>query len=409
MNWTEFKQHYQKELQHLAGFEEKFVELVLQNVSGLDASDVVPQYHFVDDKGGNRYIDFMIINKEKNWRLPIELDGYAKMVGNGEEYHRFNDFLERQNALISRFGLVLRYSNKAMFNQSSQIVAEIEEVLGRQSRAKSVREIQQKHTQQVIAEYEQKLKRLQAAVPNDDLLAGMKQIQQELQQLRRTQAQVQTPVHVAAQADGGGLGVKKAYWLAGSALAVLLAGVSGYMLSGGSDAEPAAVSRAQIKAKIAAVDTSGVMQGDRAVRRPQPEILPVQTVEPQPAEPVPEPEAVPSEKVQAAAVAPKPVVKQAKVRETAALPEAKIEAANERDAGNISNVCGRVAEVKTFAGGTYLNLGARYPNQDMTLVVWKQSDLARYLGQTVCTYGEVKLYKGRPQINVNSLKALKVR
>ena len=101
--WPSWKKRYAEQLKHVAGFEEKFVDLVLSKISEIKPTDVIPQFNFKDSKGGNRYIDFMIINEDKNYKLPIELDGYSKMVGNGDDYHRFNDFLERQNSMIREF------------------------------------------------------------------------------------------------------------------------------------------------------------------------------------------------------------------------------------------------------------------------------------------------------------------
>lgn len=129
MNWTQWKTKYQKELQHIAGYEEMFVDRVLSRIPNLQPTDVIPQYHFVDDKGNNRYIDFMIINPSRGWLLPIELDGYAKMVGNGDDYARFQDFLERQNSIIKQYGILLRYTNKDMLKRNWYIINEITQVL----------------------------------------------------------------------------------------------------------------------------------------------------------------------------------------------------------------------------------------------------------------------------------------
>lgn len=122
MNWQQWKAKYHRELEHIAGYEEKFVDLVLMNIPNLQPTDVIPQYHFKDSTGKNRYIDFMIINQHKNWLLPIELDGYAKMVGNGNDYERFQDFLSRQNDVIKIFGKVFRFSNKDFLTKSKEVI-----------------------------------------------------------------------------------------------------------------------------------------------------------------------------------------------------------------------------------------------------------------------------------------------
>lgn len=122
MNWQQWKAKYHRELEHIAGYEEKFVDLVLMNIPNLQPTDVIPQYHFKDSTGKNRYIDFMIINQHKNWLLPIELDGYAKMVGNGNDYERFQDFLERQNDVIKIFGKIFRFSNKEFLTKPKGVI-----------------------------------------------------------------------------------------------------------------------------------------------------------------------------------------------------------------------------------------------------------------------------------------------
>lgn len=122
MNWQQWKAKYHRELEHIAGYEEKFVDLVLMNIPNLQPTDVIPQYHFKDSDGKNRYIDFMIISQHKNWLLPIELDGYAKMVGNGNDYERFTDFLERQNDVIKIFGKIFRFSNKEFLTKPKSII-----------------------------------------------------------------------------------------------------------------------------------------------------------------------------------------------------------------------------------------------------------------------------------------------
>lgn len=122
MNWQQWKAKYHRELEHIAGYEEKFVDLVLMNIPNLQPTDVIPQYHFKDSDGKNRYIDFMIINQHKNWLLPIELDGYTKMVGNGNDYERFTDFLSRQNDIIKIFGKIFRFTNKEFLTKPKGVI-----------------------------------------------------------------------------------------------------------------------------------------------------------------------------------------------------------------------------------------------------------------------------------------------
>ncbi|MPX08569.1 hypothetical protein CPI25_05730, partial [Moraxella catarrhalis] len=97
-NWQQCKYYYHEQLKHPAGFEEMFADRVLSQVTGLTPSDVIPQYHFVDDEGGNRYIDFMVLNEAKGYHLAIELDGLTKIQSghNTLDYERYQDMCVRR-------------------------------------------------------------------------------------------------------------------------------------------------------------------------------------------------------------------------------------------------------------------------------------------------------------------------
>ncbi|MGY4675113.1 hypothetical protein ACWIWA_06155, partial [Ursidibacter arcticus] len=73
------------------------------------------------------FIDFVIIIEHQNKKilLPIELDGFWKF----QDYHSFNDTLERQNDLINQFGFLLRYTNKKMLSNPQSIIDEISEFI----------------------------------------------------------------------------------------------------------------------------------------------------------------------------------------------------------------------------------------------------------------------------------------
>lgn len=188
MNWQQWKEKYREEIFHIAGYEEQFVDSILMKIDKLSPEDVIPQYHFIDNQGKNRYIDFMIINQQKNWILAIELDGYAKMVGNGDDYARFQDFLERQNAMMRHFKMVLRYTNRAMFNHSENIIKEISDVLNRQLQEKSTKDIQEANIKQTIKDYEDEIKKLRtqsSKYENKELFQLLANIQQELQLLKQ--------------------------------------------------------------------------------------------------------------------------------------------------------------------------------------------------------------------------------
>lgn len=156
--WERWKVENKKNLEHPAGYEEKFVDLVLSKIDNISPKDVISQYHFLDQNNKNRYIDFVIKNSEKGYFLPIELDGLAKFLENGEaNYYRFQDFLKRQNALIKKFGVVLRYSNKDMFNDTSYIVREITETLKLQSLGKIEKKSVEEEYKSIIQKYKKEI------------------------------------------------------------------------------------------------------------------------------------------------------------------------------------------------------------------------------------------------------------
>ena len=115
-NWQQWKYHYRKELWHPVGYEEQFVDMVLSQITIITPSDVIPQWHFVDEMGGNRYVDFVIINEAKGYNLAIELDGLTKLqdgVGN-LDYRKYGDLWLRQNDLMGKVGMLLRFTNQQM-------------------------------------------------------------------------------------------------------------------------------------------------------------------------------------------------------------------------------------------------------------------------------------------------------
>lgn len=48
--WEEWKKFHHFKIQHIAGFEEKFVDTVLSQIPLISPEDVIPQYHFIDHR-----------------------------------------------------------------------------------------------------------------------------------------------------------------------------------------------------------------------------------------------------------------------------------------------------------------------------------------------------------------------
>lgn len=156
MNWEQWIAENRKQIEHVVGYEENFVRSILAKIPEISPEDVTAQFHFTDSNGGNRYIDFMIVNEVKGYRLPIELNGYWKVTN----YHDFNDMLERQNDLVQIYGVLLRYINNKMNQQPDKIVREIRKTLELQGKNQLSQEMLEKQEQQRVAEYQQELNHL---------------------------------------------------------------------------------------------------------------------------------------------------------------------------------------------------------------------------------------------------------
>lgn len=77
--------------------------------------------------------------------------------------------------------------------------------------------------------------------------------------------------------------------------------------------------------------------------------------------------------------------------------------------GDTVKVCGKIFSGKYLSTAkgtpTLLNMGAEYPNQLLTIVIWAKEREAMkgtpeidMIGQEMCITGKVELYKGKPQI-----------
>lgn len=138
-SWEDWKLHYHDELNHIAGYEKRFVDTILQKIPELSHQDVVPQYHFVDSNHKNRYIDFVIQNEVHNWNIAIELDGLAKLISKEyvedykQTYRRFDDMLCRQNDIIHHGFMLLRFTNKTIMDKPDYVIECIQKALEYQS------------------------------------------------------------------------------------------------------------------------------------------------------------------------------------------------------------------------------------------------------------------------------------
>ncbi len=88
----------------------------------------------------------------------------------------------------------------------------------------------------------------------------------------------------------------------------------------------------------------------------------------------------------------------------------------ETHVGKNATVCGLVASARYASRSngepTFLNLGKPYPNQDFTAVIFG-SDRTKFgapevslLGKQVCVTGDIRIYRGKPEIMLHDPKQL---
>jgi len=79
--------------------------------------------------------------------------------------------------------------------------------------------------------------------------------------------------------------------------------------------------------------------------------------------------------------------------------------------GKKVTVCGLVTDVFALSKGqapTFLHFGGKYPNNSFSVVVYKDDapkftyPLGSLAHKNLCVTGYVKMYKGKPEITVNS-------
>jgi len=87
--------------------------------------------------------------------------------------------------------------------------------------------------------------------------------------------------------------------------------------------------------------------------------------------------------------------------------------------GDSVKVCGLVYDtyyaVRTDNTPTFLNIGAKYPNQLLTVVIWadvrkllNNKPEEEYLNKKICVSGKIELYKGKPQIVIQKPSQISV-
>lgn len=377
MNWNEWKEINKNKIQHIVGFEEKFVDDVLRKIPLISPEDVIPQYPFTDAKGINRQIDFMIINNTKGYLLPIELDGYSKLeIEKG--YDKFNNLLERQNSLTAQFGTLLRYTNRKMLNESQHIIREITEILKQQAQRKQQEEklkqlpkdeatkvyqeflvnLEQMTKKNTEEYYKKIIEELQIKEQSGQLDENHKQtaelhatidmMKDQLHQLNheiRNQKTSKT-IHITrTEPSASRLSSYKSILMG---LVILGAGAFGY---------------------------TQFRTHDVPTHNKPNQLITIEST-------------------------------------TAKTPLKFIKAIDAKNyIGQTRTFCGRLQQIKPFTKGEYLNLDQTYPNQSLTVVVWssdahKFSPFNQSMQKIICVNGEISTYKNKPQITLRSVDQL---
>lgn len=86
--------------------------------------------------------------------------------------------------------------------------------------------------------------------------------------------------------------------------------------------------------------------------------------------------------------------------------------------GKLVNTCAKVYSTKVLDsnGMTLMNFGGDYPNAPLTIVIYSDSldnfdnkPAEYYKGKNICVGGKIKMYKGKPEIIVNSQHSIQVK
>lgn len=421
MTWDEWLNINREKIKHVAGFEEQFVNTVLRKIPEITPEDLISQYHFSDFHNGNRYIDFMIINKDKGYSLPIELDGLWKV----QNYSDFNDMLERQNALISQYGILLRYTNKQMINSPSLIISNIREVLNRQEQKLSTQKIAEDELQFTIKEYQTILEslanNLKEQNANDQSELQFNELKNKIGALEVKLKEIQEIKNGNSQnieITSSNIKVKEnlkiykfvsigfaAAFIISSALLYFQSSSVNYSVKN-TNTSTESVSHLTTKNTLSnevnqklSVETSTTDKPGYSVSNKQMEsessvLIQLSKVKNDLKNKILAFFSLPSNSRSSDAQTNK------KIKNSVSAKEAQ------KYIGEQKIVCGQVEQVKKFNKGFYLNLGNRFPYQEATLVIWsnnadKFDNLSSYEGNLICVNGLIDTYKGSPQIELS--------
>ncbi|MFA0226206.1 hypothetical protein AB4483_19275 [Vibrio splendidus] len=400
LSWESWKQKYSKQIEHVAGYEEAFVDKILSQIPEINPEDVFPQYHFIDDHGGNRYIDFMIKNESKGFYLPIELDGTYKDT----DHQRWKDFLVRQNSLITKFGIVLRFSNKQMLWDSPNVISKIRNTLHVQTQNQATEASKEKERDNLISWYNKELSKLEDSNTNsNDITKQIQELRTLVEELQLAQPAIQkgTDSLVAKKYStknllGIGFGVLLAIALTISFYANQYSSRTHEFVSFSSEPEVKLTESTRSVEKDVS-NTLGLLEtASEALEAPRKTH----------SHDVNAWEEVPEDEIEST------------LSDNTLLPTGAITSRTAAQyIGTQQVICGVVSQVTEFSQGTYLNFDKRFPDTEFSGVIWNsdsnkvlsdQASFNEYLNQKVCVSGKVDIYNGRSQVVVKRSSQLQI-
>jgi len=88
--------------------------------------------------------------------------------------------------------------------------------------------------------------------------------------------------------------------------------------------------------------------------------------------------------------------------------------------GDSVSVCGKVFSTNylpdTRESPTFLNMGAPYPNDSLTVLIWKNTRTRfpykpeeKLLNKQICVTGKIVNYKGKPQIVIHKEEQIQIK
>jgi hypothetical protein len=348
-HWEQWIRTNKSKISHIVDFEERFVRDILTKIPEITPNDVVAQYPFQDDKGGNRYIDFCIKNESKGYFVFIELDGKEKFSRDNLE-----DTLNRQNLIPAK---LLRFANTTWLNKADMVIQTISLTLQEQNKIFQEKKQSEDKVKQLTETVNTLVKHLENSKPQYANHISTKQVPNILQLIKDNIESI-------------------------SFVVLIIIALTGLLIY-------AYTSQKHENIEIGQSNTSGA----ELVNTTEPVTATTGSLE----------ECLDwAEEEECAIYADKAKQQDNYIYSNQALSHI----------GQSVTVCGYVAQIVPSQGKTYINLGNRYPQQELGIIIWDNNmeqvkKVLDYGGKTLCVYGEVTTYKNLPQIELSELSQIR--